>query len=161
MPQALRPSEEKKQSYKTLDEAYRKHKGKGPTYIFGDMNARVRGIATHHEKGIVGSYTFDQQSANPMAQFKEVIENRQMFIDFCIKHELILANTLFNKKRRQASNIQRGRHDITSRTQRRDARTNRLCNRSKKIAQQCPERRKRHNSKHQIRSPPSYSRGKD
>ena len=42
MPRAKRAEEEKEKVYKKLDEITSKTKGKGPTYIMGDWNARMQ-----------------------------------------------------------------------------------------------------------------------
>ena len=39
-----------------------------------------------------------QTRANPLSRSEEVIENRQMLIEFCETHQLLLVNTLFKKQ---------------------------------------------------------------
>ena len=99
IPQAMRPAEEKEQTYKHLARHYKLHKNEGPTYILGDMNARVQKRLNRSESTVIGEHTFEPHSADPMGRSDQVIENRQMLIDFCMDHQLILANTLFKKNK--------------------------------------------------------------
>ena len=59
------------------------------------MNARVQKAMSREESKIIGQYTFEPDTANPLSRSEEVIENRQMLIEFCETHQLLLVNTLF------------------------------------------------------------------
>ena len=96
-PQAGRPEQERDDFYEELQRQYNSSKGKGPTYILGDMNARVQATHGDEEVQIVGPNTFDANNADPLGRSEQVIENRQALIDFCSTNDMRLANTFHEK----------------------------------------------------------------
>ena len=105
--QAMRPTVEKEETYKALAKQINTHKNQGPTYVLGDMNARVQKAMSREESKIIGQYTFEPDTANPLSRSEEVIENRQMLIEFCETHQLLLVNTLFKKTQTRESHTGR------------------------------------------------------
>ena len=55
----IKPEKEKGEIYKKLDEITRKAKGKGPTYILGDWNARMQKQQNKEEKKVFGKWTLE------------------------------------------------------------------------------------------------------
>ena len=82
IPQAMRPIEEKEDTYSRLEKCYGKHKSKGPTYVMEDMNARVQKRTSEDEEGIVGQHTFEPETADPWSRREEVFTNRQFLVLF-------------------------------------------------------------------------------
>ena len=76
---------EREGMYKILRAEQQKHKNQGPTYIIGDFNARGKRARTADEWKGIGQHTFHVQSASPLAGSEEVMENRQLFINFCLQ----------------------------------------------------------------------------
>ena len=122
MPQAGRPSEEKETTYEQLNKEMQKKIGKGPTYVLGDMNARIQTKLGTAENGIVGKHTFSPETADPIGRSDNVIENRQLLINFCMRHKCQLANTFFKKRKEKLAtyreigvtrdqDIKRGTHE--------------------------------------------------
>ena len=97
MPQAGRPEEEKHAAYDNLTKHYKRHRNNGPTYILGDMNARIQARTTEEEGGIIGAHTFEPETANITQRSDEVILNRELLVEFCHEHKLELSNTRFRK----------------------------------------------------------------
>ena len=124
IPQAMHPTVEKEETYKALAKQYNIHKNQGPTYVLGDMNAIVQKAMSREESKIIGQYTFEPDTANPLSRSAEVIENRQILIEFCETHQLLLVNTLFNKNPKQESHIQGDRRKYRGRFSKRYTRTN-------------------------------------
>ena len=54
MPQAERPEEEKEETYEALEREFIRHKNKGPTFVIGDMNARIMKAKTNSEELVIG-----------------------------------------------------------------------------------------------------------
>ena len=65
IPQAMRPTEEKEDTYSRLEKCDGKHKSKGPTYVMGDMNARVQKLISEDGECIVGQRAFEPETADP------------------------------------------------------------------------------------------------
>ena len=97
-PQAFRSEEEKEQAYKDLNSHPRKHKRNGPVYISGDMNARVQKKVSSEEAHIVENHTVELHTADPMQGNDQVIQNRQLLLDFCDRNKLKLTSTYFQKQ---------------------------------------------------------------
>ena len=97
MPQANRAEEEKEAVYKKLDEITSKTKGKGPTYILGDWNARMQKQQNSEEAQVFGKWTLEPEKTKVHELSEEVQWNRNRAIQFCRKHKFILANTKFQK----------------------------------------------------------------
>jgi exonuclease III len=94
-PQAERDEEDKDKFYEQLQIVSNRHKGRGPTYLLGDWNARVQSTYGVEEKTIGGPYTCDAKHADPMGRSDNAICNRQLLIYFCSINHIRLANTLF------------------------------------------------------------------
>ena len=63
----------------------------------GDFNARVQKAMTPEEEEFIGQYTFEPETADPLRKTDEVLDNRQLFCDFCSINNLKAANTQFQK----------------------------------------------------------------
>ena len=59
IPAADRPQDEKYDIYKQISQLLRKRKNKGPTYLAGDMNARIQKAQTDEESRYIGEHTFE------------------------------------------------------------------------------------------------------
>ena len=97
IPQALRPEEEKEEAYDILTKYTRSYVHKGPTYVLGDFNARVQARITEEEAEVIGPHTFEKESANPFGRSDEVVNSRQLFINFLINNNMKAMNTYFQK----------------------------------------------------------------
>jgi len=98
MPQAGRETADKERAYKIVDQIIRKHKNKGPTIILGDFNARIQKARNREEKQYMGEHTFDKNNTNIYNRGEGVQENRELILDLCRKHNLVIGNTLFQKQ---------------------------------------------------------------
>ena len=99
-PHAGRPEEEKESFYSELQETYSSYETKGPTWILGDMNARIVKASTEEERNYIGNFTFRPQEVNPFSENDQVMENRNLLLSFITANECILANTWFKKQDR-------------------------------------------------------------
>ena len=97
IPQAERPEEEKEKVYNTTDKITKQTIKKGPTYIMGDWNAKVRKARNKEERKAIGKLTFEPDKISIHKQSENVTWNRNKCIDFCLKYNLALSNTFFKK----------------------------------------------------------------
>ena len=102
----IKTEEDKEKIYKKLEEITNKAKGKGPTYILGDWNARMQKHQNKEEFQVFGKWTLEPEKTNVHELSEEVQWNRNRCIQFCQKHKLILSNTKFQKTKQKNSNIQ-------------------------------------------------------
>ena len=58
IPQAMRPTEEKERVYKELHKNTNKYKNRGPLYVIGDWNAKIRRAQNKAERKHIGKWTF-------------------------------------------------------------------------------------------------------
>jgi exonuclease III len=86
-PHNLKPLPERVSFYDDLDKAVQVVKANGPTYIVGDLNARL-GQRRTGEEDILGDYCFGRE-----AQHAVEAPNRELLIEFCTSLEYIVANT--------------------------------------------------------------------
>lgn len=63
----------------------------------GDMNARVQKARNSTEREHIGTHTSDRNNTNIDTRGDGVQENRDMFINLCVEHQLIAMNTQFPK----------------------------------------------------------------
>ncbi len=89
--------EEKENEYKKLEETTNKAKGKGPTYILGDWNARMQKQQNKEDAKVFGKWTFEPDKCKVHELSDNVQWNRRRCIQFCQKNNLLLANTIFKK----------------------------------------------------------------
>ena len=82
LPQAGRPEEETNGVQELLEKEIRKYKGRGPTYICGDMNARIQKAENKMEKRHIGNHTFEPEST-PRIRTDMVQRNRSRLINIC------------------------------------------------------------------------------
>ena len=99
MPPAPRKEEEKEKVYNKLDEITKKSKGKGPTYIMGDWNARMNKHQNKEERKVFGKWTLEPDKTKLHELCEDVLWNRTRCIKFCLKHKLLLTNTTFKKRK--------------------------------------------------------------
>ena len=83
IPQAERPEEEKHQIYKEIRHILCKCRSKGPTYLIGDMNARIQKAEGRSERECIGPNTFEPESARVGNQSENVQQNRDLLIELC------------------------------------------------------------------------------
>jgi len=103
MPQANRAEEEKEAVYKKLDEITSKTKGKGPTYILGDWNARMQKQQNKEERKVFGQWTLEPDKTKVHELSEDVLWNRTRCIQFCLKHKFFLSNTKFKKTKEKTA----------------------------------------------------------
>ena len=97
-PQADRPNEEKDKAYNNLQEEIRRYHKKGPTYIGGDFNARLRTANNEIEEQIIGKNTFEPKNGEQVEDMSENVQNnRERLIELCQEFELRPMNTYFQK----------------------------------------------------------------
>jgi endonuclease/exonuclease/phosphatase family metal-dependent hydrolase len=97
IPQAFIAEEEKEAVYKVLTEHTRKSVHKGPCYVTGDFNARIQARISTDEEAVIGPHTFDKHNADPLSRSDEVVQNRQLFIDYLTNNRMKAMNTYFQK----------------------------------------------------------------
>ena len=97
IPQAERPEDEKLQIYNDLRHIINKCRNKGPTYLIGDMNARIQKAEGRMERECIGPNTFEPESARVGTQSENVQQNRDLLIELCQDQSLRLMNTFFHK----------------------------------------------------------------
>ena len=89
-PTAATPTDQKETFYREIGEIIAENGG-AYIIILGDFNARIianPGIPRHIGPNFL-------QSTNPIgAHSPEVLENRELFLDFLIQHDLVAVNTL-------------------------------------------------------------------
>ena len=68
-----------------------------PKFIVGDANARLHGPAHEIEETVIGPHVYGWGQGFVTRLPEEQLENRQLFIDFCIANDFIISNTFFNK----------------------------------------------------------------
>jgi exonuclease III len=103
--------EEKEIIYKKLDAITYKARGKGPTYILGDWNARMQAQQSKEESKVFGKWTLEPDKCKVHELSDAVKWNRRRCIQFCQKHKLFLANTNFKKIPGKTATF-RGKTDI-------------------------------------------------
>ena len=99
-PHAGRTEEEKEAFYEDLQLLYSSYKNKGPTWIMGDMNARIVKATSEEEQSYIGKFTFRPESASALSGNDGIVHNRSLLVSFCMGNECILANTWFKKQDR-------------------------------------------------------------
>ncbi len=87
MPTGSYKEEEIEEVYEELEEVLSSVKGKENLIIMGDWNARV---GAEKEEGICGEYGLGERN-----------ERGSRLIEFCEKHKIVIANTLFKNHRRR------------------------------------------------------------
>ena len=107
MPQAKRTEKYKEDVYKKLDEITSKTKGKGPLYILGDWNARMQKQQNKEERKVFGRWTLEPDKTKVQELSEEVTWNRQRCIEFCLKHNMYLTNTTFQKRIEKTSTFRK------------------------------------------------------
>ena len=64
----------------------------------GDWNARMQKAQNKTERKVVGKWTLEPEKTKVQELCEEVTWNRDRCIEFCLKQELILANTKIEKR---------------------------------------------------------------
>ena len=105
MPQAGRPEIYKEDIYKKLEEITNKTKGKGPTYLMGDWNARMQKHQNKEERKVFGKWTLEPEKTRVQDLSDDVTWNRNRCIQFCLKHNLFVSNTKFQKTNENTASI--------------------------------------------------------
>ena len=95
--------QDKEKVYQKLDEITSKTKGKGPTYIMGDFNARMQKHQNKEERRVFGKWTLEPEKTKVHELSEEVTWNRSRCIQYCLKHNLILSNTRFKKTKEKTA----------------------------------------------------------
>jgi len=88
-PQNGRSYEQRQDFFNALGEFYVQEKSHGPSYILGDLNARLH-VVRDGEGDVIGPAVF----GNPRAQ-TDATSNRELLVEMCKRHSLTIANTLF------------------------------------------------------------------
>jgi len=76
--------------YEHLSDLYSKTSVNGPKYFLGDFNARL-GHRLPGESNVMGRYGYGAAAGHRVE-----VPNRDLLVEFCIQHQLMLANTFFN-----------------------------------------------------------------
>ena len=97
MPPADRPQVEKQKAYENLHKITRERKNKGPIYILGDFNSRLIYPTNEVEERIMGNHTLHQNGAAIENLTDEMMDNRDLLIEYCVRHELKVTNTMYRK----------------------------------------------------------------
>jgi len=96
-PQAGRDVKLKQNFYKKLSGTFNSCSKNGPTVLLGDFNARVGKITSKAEATCAGKYAFLSEENLPSKFNEDVRTNRELFMDFCLQHSLIVTNTQYSK----------------------------------------------------------------
>ena len=99
-PHAERPDEEKDMFYESLAGEVERLRGKGVLVILGDFNARVQ-RSVGEEEECIGPFTFDRENTRLEQMGEEATDNRQRLLALCGEHDLMVANTWFQKPDRR------------------------------------------------------------
>ena len=95
-PHSARSDEIKGKFYKQLSACYKRFKNKGPTMVMGDFNARPGKPLTADERTVIGNHTLFPHY-DPSAESEGVRANRDLLLQFCLKFDLQILNTFFDK----------------------------------------------------------------
>ena len=68
-----------------------------PTFIVGDINARLHGSTCEAEDEIMGRHVFGYGPQHVRTLVESQRDNRQCLVDFCIANQFVVSNTLFAK----------------------------------------------------------------
>ena len=79
---------------------WNKTHSKGPTYVIGDLNARIQ-TRLKGEDEIVCKFAFDKHNTTLEKQGQETTENRQLLISKRKDNNWNLMNTYFDKPNRK------------------------------------------------------------
>ena len=94
-PTALATKKEKEDFWEQLEEVYTRHASKGPTFVGGDLNARLSG-ADPAEVSCVGKFTYDKSDYGHVMHDPKKF-SQELLIEHATKMRWILANTIFEK----------------------------------------------------------------
>ena len=83
--------------YNALSQEFSNLNRKGPTYIGGDFNARIHESEGFDNELTVGPHLFDKNNPRLHLFDAGMTENRLLLLEFCITHDLRIANTWFQK----------------------------------------------------------------
>ena len=97
MPTAVHQSDEKDKCYNTLQDTYNKLKNKGPTYIIGDLNARMIYPNNDTEEEIMGKYTMYENKEQMEKLTEGMLENRELLAQLTTANDMELINTMYKK----------------------------------------------------------------
>ena len=89
-PHNERPTDEKFDFYHRLQRHMGALPGYGPRLVFGGWNARLGNRRTG-EEGIMGEHSFGREVVR-----KTEIPNRDLFVEFCMDFDFLVANTVFD-----------------------------------------------------------------
>ena len=87
-PHNMKPMDEKWAFYDKLSDHYQQIAVNGPRLIFGDLNARL-GQRRPGEQDVLGDYCFGREASR-----KVEVANRDLLMEFCWSHQMVVANTL-------------------------------------------------------------------
>ncbi len=122
IPQAARNREDKEKVYEEIKKITRKEHHKGQVIVGADFNARIQKTTNENERRYIGHWTFEPDTARIMNRTIDILENRNLLIEYCNEFDMILANTLFQKDKQHTATykevgttivdeIQRGTHE--------------------------------------------------
>ena len=88
----------RKKNTKKLQKTYDLLKNKGPTYIIGDINARViYPQNAEEEEEAIGKHTMLEQKEDIKKLTDSMLENKELLIQFVNSNDLKIMNTRFKK----------------------------------------------------------------
>lgn len=94
-----------------MNKVITKNKGKVPVITAGDFNARIQKATNNEEKRRIGPWTFEPETARIHGRTEGILENRNLLVQTCNTHDLIVCNTWFKKAKKKNSDLQRSRHN--------------------------------------------------
>ena len=72
-------------------------------YIMGDWNARTQEALNKTDRKAIGNWTLEPEKTKVQELSEDVTWNRDRCIEFCLKQNLILANTKFKKTKEKTA----------------------------------------------------------
>ena len=90
-PHNLKLIEDRFEFYEQLSTHFEKVSTNGPKIILGDFNARI-GSKRLGEDEVVGDFGFGREAVH-----KVEVPNRDLLLEFCLSHQMVVSNTFFDK----------------------------------------------------------------